>query len=953
MAKTIFSKYSNERRRELQIRTDIVQEEDGTRRVRKYALLPEGKENIARIVRMYGELSEAFGDPKVSFCESIWKDGCAESPFLTGVTLQELMETAANEQREDVLTGYIREYMNWIREDGGEVKFVPTPEFEVIFGKIELPETLTCAKVSDIDLIFANIIIEDGKWQIIDYEWSYDFPIPKNFVIYRSLFFAHHRIRQCKALELGHLYEMAGFTEQEVKAYEQMEKHFQAYISGDVFPVRDMYLKTGTKRITLNEVEQIRGEIELRQLTAGSKGKKGNMIKKIQYHIDRIEYQLGKAVCGGWAFAVTKTGAYLPVNIRLENERKEPIDAAFSRNARGDVAQALKITGQKGTDWGFNYTWLTNEETSYRMIFSVDGYEVVHRVTTEDLERSFREYRRRYPDAETAKRRKDDKIAADDWYYLKTEGIRALRGIRKQRFNKKQVPYPVWRTYQVPDEKELNRQRQSHFEKEPLISIIVPAYRTPEKFLREMIESVQAQSYGNWELCIADGSLNDSIRGILEEYATKDPRVRYEILDGNYGISGNTNAALAFAKGDYIGLLDHDDLLEPDALYENVMRINEEDAKLLYSDEDKVSLDLREYFDPHFKPDYNRDYMQCCNYICHFFVVERQIVEEAGHFDSSCDGSQDYDFILRCIAKSPKVTHIPKVLYHWRCHPDSTALNPESKLYCYEAGKRALELDLAAHGQERASVHMGKYYGMYEVYYPLEEKPLISVITSKREKIESLLAATAYDSLEVVEYGEQETTAAIREAAGRAKGGYLIFLPEGTGVDREDWLTVMAANAVREKIGIVGPKLLGENGHVLSAGMAIGLRATAGSLFVGNDRDSVGYFSRTIIQQEIGAVAFAGMMTEKRLYEELGGLNESYGINEAALEFCLKVRKRGKEVLFTPFVSLELADDRFAPQQVNITDEAFRKNYGSMAVEDGYYSSNFDRDGADYTLAFK
>ena len=328
-------------------------------------------------------------------------------------------------------------------------------------------------------------------------------------------------------------------------------------------------------------------------------------------------------------------------------------------------------------------------------------------------------------------------------------------------------------------------------------------------------------------------------------------------------------------------------------------------------------------------------------------------MEEAGHFDSSCDGSQDYDFILRCIAKSPKVTHIPKVLYHWRCHPDSTALNPESKLYCYEAGKRALELDLAAHGQEKASVHMGKYYGMYEVYYPLEEKPLISVITSKQEKIESLLAATAYDRLEIVEYGEQETTAAIREAAGRDKGEYLIFLPEGTGVDREDWLTVMAANAVREKIGIVGPKLLGENGHVLSAGMAIGLRATAGSLFVGNDRDSVGYFSRTIIQQEIGAVAFAGMMTEKRLYEELGGLNESYGINEAALEFCLKVRKRGKEVLFTPFVSLELADDRFAPQQVNITDEAFRKNYGNMAVEDGYYSSNFDRDGADYTLAFK
>ena len=345
--------------------------------------------------------------------------------------------------------------------------------------------------------------------------------------------------------------------------------------------------------------------------------------------------------------------------------------------------------------------------------------------------------------------------------------------------------------------------------------------------------------------------------------------------------------------------------------------------------------------------------MQCCNYICHFFVVERKIVEEAGHFDSSCDGSQDYDFILRCIAKSPKVTHIPKVLYHWRCHPDSTALNPESKLYCYEAGKRALELDLAACGEGKAKVEMGKYYGMYEVYYPLEEKPLVSVITGKRENIEGLLSVTDFDRFEVVEYGEQETTAAVNEAVKRAKGAYCIFLPEGIRADRSDWITVMAANAARGKIGIVGPKLLNETGHVVSAGMALGLRATASSLFVGNEKESVGYFSRTIIQQEIGAVAFEGMMVERDVFLALGGFRETFRINEAALELCLKVQKNGQEVLFTPFVSLEITDDRFAPGEVHVTDAAFEKEYGEMIKNDRYYSRNFDKDGADYTLAFE
>ena len=388
--------------------------------------------------------------------------------------------------------------------------------------------------------------------------------------------------------------------------------------------------------------------------------------------------------------------------------------------------------------------------------------------------------------------------------YLRYFGPKEFMIRLKERIRFQKIDYEKWYQNHRRTKEEMERQRQEAFSYAPLISIVVPVYQAPEEFLRQMILSVCRQTYKNWELCMTvSDEERHRMEEILEEDEFKEKAIHLIGISENRGISENTNAAIKEATGTYIGFLDQDDLLAPDALYEMVKKLNEyPETGLLYSDEDKVTADLKKHFQPHFKPDYNRDYMQCCNYICHFFVVERQIVEEAGHFDSSCDGSQDYDFILRCIAKSPKVTHIPKVLYHWRCHPDSTALNPESKLYCYEAGKRALELDLAAHGQEKASVHMGKYYGMYEVYYPLEEKPLISVITSKREKIESLLAATAYDSLEVVEYGEQETTAAIREAAGRAKGGYLIFLPEGTGVDREDWQSWLRMRCVRRSASL-------------------------------------------------------------------------------------------------------------------------------------------------------
>lgn len=286
--------------------------------------------------------------------------------------------------------------------------------------------------------------------------------------------------------------------------------------------------------------------------------------------------------------------------------------------------------------------------------------------------------------------------------YLKHYGPKEFWIRLHERFEPEEVPYGPWYEAYVPDEAALEKQRHHHFEYSPLISVAVPAYRTPEKFLAQMIDSLLAQTYGNWELCIANGSPEDSaMKKVLEEYTKKDSRIRVSELTENKGIAGNTNAALEMAQGEFVGLLDHDDLLAPNALYE-IVRALDEDRNLdaVYTDEDKVTTELDEHFQPHLKPDFNLDLLRSNNYICHFFVVRRSIVQKVGGFCQEFDGAQDHDFIFRCIETAEKVGHIPEILYHWRTHKASTADNPASKMYAFDAGKRAIEAHLKRTGTE-------------------------------------------------------------------------------------------------------------------------------------------------------------------------------------------------------------------------------------------------------------
>ncbi len=270
-----------------------------------------------------------------------------------------------------------------------------------------------------------------------------------------------------------------------------------------------------------------------------------------------------------------------------------------------------------------------------------------------------------------------------------------------ERFEPEEVPYGPWYEAYIPDEAELEKQRHHRFSSTPLISVAVPAYRTPETFLRQMIDSLLAQTYSNWELCIANGSPDDEqMKQVLAEYTQRDSRIRVQELKENLGIAGNTNAALAMTEGEFAGILDHDDLLAPNALYEIALAL-EKDPELdaVYTDEDKVTTDLSEHFQPHLKPDFNLCLLRSNNYICHFFVARQSVIRKAGGFRQEFDGAQDHDFIFRCVEEAGKIGHVPEILYHWRTHKASTADNPASKMYAFEAGRRAIEAHLKRTGQ--------------------------------------------------------------------------------------------------------------------------------------------------------------------------------------------------------------------------------------------------------------
>ena len=524
--------------------------------------------------------------------------------------------------------------------------------------------------------------------------------------------------------------------------------------------------------------------------------------------------------------------------------------------------------------------------------------------------------------------------------YMKHYGPKEFWIRLHERFEPEEVPYGPWYRAYIPTEETLETQRKQKFDYSPLISIAVPAYQTPVEFLRQMIESLIVQTYSNWELCIVNASPdNEEMQKVLAEYSAGDSRVRFCNLKENLGIAENTNRAFAMTKGEFVGLLDHDDLLAPNALYEIVKILQDHpQADALYTDEDKVTTELDEHFQPHLKPDFNLDLLRSNNYICHFFVVRKSIVEKAGGFRKEFDGAQDYDFIFRCTENAGEVLHVPEILYHWRTHKASTADNPASKMYAFEAGKRAIEAHLERTGTKGEVSHT-QDLGFYRVKYPVQGKPLVSVIIPNKDEKETLQTClemleknTGYQNFEIIivennsttdeifryykelsgnrkihllRWGKEFNYSAINNfAVAHAKGEYLLFLNNDVKSINPDWLEEMLGVCQRPEVGGVGAKLIYPDNTIQHAGCVIGMGGIAGHMFVDMPADRTGYLHKASLLQDMSAVTAACLLMKKEVFEQAGGFTEELAVAFNDVDLCLKVRKNGYLIVYDPYVKL-------------------------------------------------
>jgi len=489
--------------------------------------------------------------------------------------------------------------------------------------------------------------------------------------------------------------------------------------------------------------------------------------------------------------------------------------------------------------------------------------------------------------------------------------------------------------------KERISQERHKFNENIKISVIVPLYNTPEDFLREMIGSVKAQTYANWELCMADGSDKEHsyVGKICKTLAKKDKRIKYKELDKNGGISYNSNQAIEIATGDYIGLLDHDDLLHPSLLFEVMQAIESHKADVIYTDEMTFEGNPSNAVTLHFKPDFALDNLRANNYICHFSCFSKKLLDEVGWFRTECDGSQDYDIILRLTEKAKSIVHIPKLLYFWRSHAGSVARDISVKSYCIDAAKLAINNHLERCGLSGKVVDAPCLTSIYRIDYTLDARPMVSIIIPNKDSkqylescIDSICNASTYDNWEIliIENNSElsETFEYYREieqderisvitwhrdfnysainnyATDYAKGEYLLFLNNDTEVISPKWMEEMLMYAQRQDVGAVGAKLYFPNDTIQHAGVVVGLGGAAGHVFYTVDRRNIGYMGRLHYAQNYSAVTAACMMVSKALFEEVHGFDEEFAVAYNDVDFCLKLRQKGQLNVFTPFAEL-------------------------------------------------
>lgn len=576
--------------------------------------------------------------------------------------------------------------------------------------------------------------------------------------------------------------------------------------------------------------------------------------------------------------------------------------------------------------------------------------------------------------------------------YVRMYGfIRALKKIYRKiciykTYSNLNSNYDLWIKNNEPNDKELLKQEKYKFEYNPKISILIPMYNTDESFFYELIDSLKRQTYRNFEACLVDGSNQKNEN--YNKYIENDSRFKYKFLGYNNGISENTNEALNMSTGEYIALLDHDDLLPPFSLFEIVKCINENlDVEFIYTDEDIIDSKNKRK-NPHFKPDYSPDTLRSYNYICHFSVFKKSLLDKIGNLRKKYDGAQDYDLILRATENTDKIKHISKVLYHWRAHNNSTSANVNSKSYAFIAGKEVIKSHLERQGID-AEVQALETPGTYKVEYKLLTQPLVSIIIPNKDSIldlkkclnsilkstyknfEVIIVENNSESKEIFEYYKEiekkfknikvtklkdkgfNFSKIVNYGRSFAKGDYLLLLNNDVQVINNNWIEEMLGICMQKNVGIVGAKLLYPDDTVQHAGVVIGVGGVAGHIHKNIDDSDPGYFSRANIINNFSAVTAACMMIKAKIYDEVNGFDERIQVAFNDVDFCMKVRENGYLIVYTPFSKLYHYESKSRGEEdtpekkkrfANEIKLFQSKWYNQLLKGDPYFNKNFRLD---------
>lgn len=642
----------------------------------------------------------------------------------------------------------------------------------------------------------------------------------------------------------------------------------------------------------------------------------------MEYCFDSIFVKNGKIFATGWAVSsVTEN----EIEITVTDEKKEPVDAIVTWAARPDVGLA-KYGDPKAGHVG---------------IFLEIPFRGQHLATVHFKEKNAQgnvitEQSLPLNPALIAARKflKESKAQ-----YVSTK--KSLIWLKKKLTRKEYADYDTWLRIMRVSRQELFAQRKTKFSYAPKFSVVVPLYHTPAKFLKDLVRSMMYQSYANWELCLVNASPEDvHLTSLLENWAMRDKRIRVIRLEKNLGIAQNTNAGIAASTGEFIAFLDHDDFLEPDALFCYADALNKDKTiDVFYSDEDKTDEYAAHYFYPHFKSDFNIDLLHANNYMCHFLAVRKSLVDTVGGLNEKFDGAQDYDFVLRLTENTKKIYHCPRILYHWRCSNQSTAANQGNKMYAIHAGKAALNAHYKRIGWN-ARAQEGAVDGWYQTKFTLKEEPLVSILIPNKDHTDdldvclnsfferadyqnyefiiiennSVLPETfayyekiekEHDNVKVVYWEAGFNYSAINNFGFKfAKGDYIMLLNNDVELITPDIFQSMLGFCMRPEVGIVGVKLLYNDHTVQHAGVLVGAGGLADHVFKGIHEDDPGYMGRAISSQDVSAVTAACLLVKRSVYEEVGGLEDEFQVAFNDVDFCLKVRKAGYLIVYDADVKL-------------------------------------------------